>query len=312
MRCTLAWWLVLGAIAACGNDHAADLLDAAPPSDGPGLTDIRLPIPAPDPKYIDLVTPEVVIQPGEERMYCYHLQNDAGDMAIGAAFGSQGGIGSHHIALFATSDPRPAGTLEDCTSPQANAKLQWFILFLGGLPPGHGIRIPQGMHYVLQFHYINSTDFPLLVRDVARLERVDPASVTTWVSTLISTKIDLDLPPGRTTVSWDCTMDQDRDLLVVVGHMHEIGARFTIDIGPTASELTNLYTADPWQGWFRDNPPVKFFYEQPIRLAKGSVLRTTCEWVNTGTRPVGFPAEMCTTFAYAAGAQQLLQCEPSN
>lgn len=311
MRGLCAWSLALAALAACGNDHAADRPDSAVP-DASGMTDIRVPVPAPDPAYIDLVTPDVVIRPGEERMYCYHQQNDLGDAAVRTLIGLQGRIGAHHIALFTTTDPRPAGTLEDCTSPQANAKLQWFVLTLSELPAGHGIRIPQGMHYVLQFHYINATDAPLLVRDVARLERVDPASVTTWVSTLISTKIDLDLPPGPATASWDCTMDQDRDLLIACGHMHEMGTRFQIDIGPSASELSNVYTVDPWQGWFRDSPPVNYYYDQPIHLAKGSILRTTCEWMNTGATPVGFPTEMCTTFAYAAGSPALLQCEPSN
>lgn len=310
MRCVLARGLVLALVASCGNDRAADRPDAA--SGGPAITDIRVPIPAPDPRYLDLVTPELVLQPGEERMYCYHQQNDVGDVAVRTLLGLQGRIGAHHIALFTTTDPKPAGTLEDCTSPEANAKLSWFVLTVSELPADHGIRVPQGMHYVLQFHYINATDSPLLVRDVARLERVDPASVKTWVSTLISTKIDLELPPGPTTKSWDCVMDQDRDLLIACGHMHERGTRFTIDIGPSASELSNIYTVDPWQGWFRDSPPVNYYYDKPIHLAKGSVLRTTCEWMNTGGTPIGFPAEMCTTFAYAAGTQQLLQCQPSN
>ncbi len=302
------WWagLIATAAMACGNDieKGGVVLDGGVPA---GTVDDRVPIPDPDPNYFDIVTPEAVIQPGQETMFCLHLENDVGDLAIVHLVGEQG-TGGHHIALFTTTDPQPAGTVEDCTSPDANAKLQWFILTFNGLPAGHAIHVPQGMHYVLQYHYINASDYPILIRDVARLQKVDPATVTTWVSTLISTKINLAIPPGTSSISFDCTVDQDRDLLVACGHMHEMGHRFTLDVGATTSTLKNIYTVDPWQGTFRDSPPSVDYYDQPLHLAAGSVVRTTCEWENTNDQTLGFPQEMCTTFAYAAGPQQLLQC----
>lgn len=298
--------MVVALANACGNDRGTSVIDD---DADVYIEDVRVQIPEPDPRFLDLITPEQVLQPGQETMFCLHLEHDQADLAIRYMGGIQG-AGGHHLALFTTTDPKPPGTVEDCTSSEQNAKLQWFVLTFEGLPEHHAIRIPHGMHYVLQFHYINYQDTPIRVRDVARLEKVDPASVTTWVSTLISTKIDLQIPPGPSKKSWDCVLDQDRDLLIACGHMHDLGKRFTIEVGPDADHLTNIYTVDPWQGQFRDNPPVNKYYEAPLRLPAGTIIRTTCEWMNTGVTTAGFPEEMCTSFAYATG-EQLLQCEPS-
>ena len=301
-------WLVslFVVLLACGRDA-----EPIPPPDASSIVDERVPIPAPDPNFIDIATPEEILQPGEDKMFCYHLENDVADLAIDYLLAQQG-AGGHHLALFTTTDPKPAGTLEDCSSPEANAKLQWFVLTFNRFPPGLAIHVPVGMHYVLQFHYINATDNPILVRDIARLERVDMATVNTWVSTLISTDINLSLPPGATKVSWDCKVDQDRDLLALTGHMHDMGQRFTLEVGPSVDALTTIYSVDPWQAQFRDNPPLNAYYDHPIHLSAGTVLRTTCEWQNTGDATLRFPQEMCTTFAYAGGPQQLFQCSPTN
>jgi hypothetical protein len=92
--------------------------------------------------------------------------------------------------------------------------------------------------------------------------------------------------------------------------MHDMGQRFTVDVGPSVDALTNIYTVDPWQAQFRDNPPLNAYYNQPIHLPKGTVIRTTCEWQNTGDTTLQFPQEMCTTFSYSGGPQQSFQCSP--
>src|SRR5450432_1634049 len=87
------------ACGACGPgfvDH-----DAAP-----GLRDVRVPVPDPSPDMVDLVTPELVIEPGRDAMMCVHMQNDRGDLAIDWVNGIQGAFG-HHIAMFTTTEPQP-------------------------------------------------------------------------------------------------------------------------------------------------------------------------------------------------------------
>lgn len=308
-----AWPAVVVALVACGKDFTGlPAPDATRPADAPADAldplDERVPIPAPDPSYIDLVTPDEIIMPGEEKMFCLHARNDRGDVAIDNFIGEQGTIGAHHIALYSTTDPEPPGTVEDCTSPEANAKLQWFVV-AGAFQPGYAIHLPAGMPYVLQFHYINASDRPLLIRDVGRIHMVDPATVTTWLSSFVMQDFSLELPPEQeTAISWDCTIPSDRRLLFVFGHMHEYGARYEIDLGPDTSSLTSIYMVDPWKARMRDAPPIRTFYDQPLALAAGSILRTTCTWRNTTAVPVAYPGEMCLTFAYVAGGDGPFQC----
>ena len=291
---------------ACGIDVEAPRPEPEPE---PGVIDLRVPVPDPAPEYIDLVTPEAVIQPGEEKMLCYHLGNTYGDVAVRGIRATQGASFGHHIALFTSLDPRHSGTLEDCTSPEANANLRWFVLTLGDLPAGNAIRMAPDMPLVVQFHYINSGDEPIRVRDVLRIRRVDPAAITTWVSTLISTDLEIALPPGRTVRTWDCLVEQERELFAILGHMHELGTRFIIEMDQ-GDGMRSIYDVAPWLPHFRDDPPTNDYYAQPMRLPAGTVIRTTCEWNNPTTKTIGYPAEMCTLFGYLGGSQQLLQCTP--
>jgi hypothetical protein len=276
--------------------------------DGRYVVDNRAAIPEPDPRYLDIVSPEVVIEPGEEKQLCYH-QVSHGELAV-RGLGTRQGRYGHHISLMTSSEPKPEGTLEDCTDAVENGKLLWFVLAFEPLPAGYAIDIPDGTPYLMQFHYINTTDEPMLVRDVARLLRADPATVTSWVSTLITTDLAFQLPPGKSTRSWDCTLAEPHRLMIVSGHMHELGTRFTLGLSNGGDPMQTVYQVDPWMDSFRDTAPTTVYYGAPLELRAGSVLRTTCDWTNTGDQAVGYPVEMCILFAYVAGTKRQLQCMP--
>jgi hypothetical protein len=301
--------LAVGAAAlmfACGNDWVGIGSDAIQ-SDALAAVDLRVPVPAPDPNAIDVISPDLIIQPGEEKMYCLHARNDQGDVAVDDFIGRQAPIGGHHIALYTTTDPKPPGTLEDCTSPAANAKLHWFVI-TGSLQPGYAIHLPANASFVMQFHYINATEQPILIRDVGRILKVDPATVTHWVSTFVMQDVALALPPGPTTVSWECAVSQPLTLVYLFGHMHEHGASYRIDVGSSPVLLSNIYTVDPWRPELRDAPPSLSFYDQPLALAAGSMMRTTCNFENASATSITYPAEMCLTFAYVTGGDGPYQC----
>ena len=291
-------------VTACGASSADDTGDDVPP----GVVDVRVDIPAPDPNYLDLVTPDQVIAAGEEKMFCYYLDNHAGELAVQQLEAHQGNFG-HHVVLLTTVEPQPDGTWEDCSDQAEMWKFRSFVLPIP-LPDGYAIKVPDGMQYVMQIHYVNTGEAPILVRDVARLKKVDAAAVQTWVATLTTNRLDVSIPPGPLSVSFDCTIDQDLDLLLVGGHMHEHGARFSIDIGSSPSAVDDeLYLVDPWQPSFRNLPPVSLFFSAPHHLTAGSVIRTTCEWMNDTNQTIAFPSEMCTAFGYLAGTDQPFHCQ---
>lgn len=293
-------------LAGCGGGGSGDDGGADAP---PGVLDVRVPLPAPDPAYIDLVTEEETIQPGEEKMYCYYMSNHLGDIAVRELVGLQGQYG-HHITLLTTIEPKPDGTREDCSSQMDMWKFRAYVLPVDSLPDGTGIHIPADTQYVLQMHYVNTGEVPILVRDVARLHRIDPAAVTTWIATMTTNDLTVDLPPGESTKTWDCTLAEDLDLLLVGGHMHELGTKFTVDVGPNVTSLENLYLVDPWRTEYRDAPPITLYLTQPHHLTAGTVIRTTCTWMNPASTHVMFPAEMCSAFGYLAGSQTPFHCQP--
>jgi hypothetical protein len=290
------------ALVACSSDGGDDVPD--------NVQDVRVEIPAPDPNYFDIVSPEVVIMPGEERMYCYYLDNDQGEFAVSTMEALQGQYG-HHIVLLTTIEPEPAGTFADCTAQEEMWKFRSFVLPIE-MPDGYGIKVPAGLQYVMQIHYVNAGEQPILVRDVARLRRVEPAGVQTWVATLTTNSLRLEVPPGPGVETFDCTIAEDLDLLLLGGHMHESGTKFSIEVGPSANQLERLYYVDPWKPSYRDLPPVSLFFDAPVAIAAGTVVRTTCEWTNTGSAPIEFPGEMCASFGYLAGTDQPFHCEPAD
>ncbi len=291
-------------LASCGRSFEQVLPDG-PTSD---VHDERVPIPPPDPAWVDIVTPETTVAAGDTRMFCYYFTNPTGgDVAIDQVHGFQG-LGGHHVSLMQSLVPKAPGTFEDCTSPQSNADLRWFALTTGFLPTGTAMEVLEEQVLVVQFHYINESDFPILVRDLLRMHVVDPATVTRWSATMVASNVNLDLPPGEDTLTWSCTLAEDRQLLELFGHMHQWGASMTIDIGPSADQLTRMYTVNPWMPDFKDEPPTTPYFDQPLDLPAGTVIRTSCTWMNTTDAVITFPSEMCFTFAYLGGSQTPLQC----
>jgi hypothetical protein len=276
---------------------------------GDDVLDVRVEIPAPDSAFVDLVTPEVVIEPGEEKMYCVYIDNDLPDFAVSQLLAFQGNYG-HHVVLLTTLEPEPPGTFEDCTDAEDMSKFRAFILPDIPLPDGHGILVPEGLQYVLQFHYVNASDRPILVRDVARLRVVDVEDVEVWTTTLTTNSLAIDIPaalPGSET--FDCEITEAVDLLLVGGHLHEQGSKFEILVGPDTDSLESVYLVDPWRPEYRDAPPVTLMFTDPMRLEPGTIVRTDCHWQNNHQRGVSFPEEMCSTFGYVAGTAIPVHCE---
>jgi hypothetical protein len=271
------------------------------------VVDERVAIPADTPSVLNFVSGEFVVPPGEDRMMCTSVGHQGGDVAYRNALMLQG-RGGHHAVLLGAREPLPAGTIEDCSNGSDMTKYE-VVMIPRELPPGHGSKLPAGRNMVIQSHYVNTTSQPILVRDVVQLELIPMDDVRTWAAPLMHGTLDLEIPAGqRGEVSFDCVLEQDVELLVLGGHMHEWGTTFRTEIGPTIDALELLYVVDPWKAEFRDVPPVTLFLEQPKPLAAGTIVRTTCAWENTESHALVFPHEMCITFGIVAGLQDPVEC----
>jgi hypothetical protein len=272
--------------------------------------DVRVAIPAPDPAYVDIVSPEFVIEPGQDKMLCTDMIYDGDDTAFGDMEVYQGKFG-HHFVLLSTAAPRPSGTTYDCTDIRTMKDFDPFAFPAGEeLPAGYGSFLQKGKALVMQLHYLNTSTTPIRVRDVIRLKKMPIADVSTWTSIYVAAHTDIAVPPHAKghTETFDCTVPKDVDILVLGGHMHEHGKALTIEAGPNVNSLTKLYGIDAWKPEYRDDPPMNLYMKNPMRLTKGTVVRTSCTWDNDTDRLLDFPSEMCVTFGFAAGTKDPVVC----
>ena len=303
MARSFKWVLALAlGVAGCGSE------DGSTPGPVSGEVDLRQQVPAADPAFIDFVGGEFVIQPGEEKMGCTHLRYDGPDIAFSTLQTLQADYG-HHAVLLAAKEPMAPGTSEECTDRALMSKYDAYTIGDSELPPDHGIFLPSGKAMVLQSHYINASAKPIRVRDVVRMKKMEIAAVKTWASIHITNTLELAIPSyEKKKLVFDCIVQNDVDLLMIGGHMHEWGSRFEAFYGPTEQELKSLYLADPWRAEYRDSPPITLFFSQPMPLKAGSIIRTVCEWSNDTSEELAFPKEMCTSFGYVAGAKEPVVC----
>lgn len=289
------------AIAAAGAAGAAGAgcTDPAGPGPAPGppeVTDVRVPIPAPDPSFVDVISPDLSLEPGQEAIYCFYLDNPIGRFGTDRLVVPDA-VTRHHVALRRATQRRPHGTFEDCTHDQED--LQLGDLFVGSdLPAGWAAEIPADAQLVLEMHYLNTTDLPLLARDVIRMHRVPDAEIAHWVHALHMKTYDLIVPPGDSARAFDCTTATDVTLYEHWGHQHYAARRFAAEITRPGAPAETLYTAE----WGVD-PAVRGSLSAPIPIPAGTRFRITCEWTNATGRPITFPEEMCAFGGIVEGAE---------
>lgn len=270
--------------------------------------DVRVEVPKVDPGFIDFVTAEQVIGPGEDKMFCSELLYDGTDSAFTEVESIQGKFG-HHVILVSTTQPRGVGTNYDCTEMRDFLPL---AIPANGWPAGHGSSLPKGTPIVIQMHYVNTSAQPILVRDVVRLKKVDVSQVTTWVSPYAFNHEAFNVPPrGSGSVTFDCTVTAPYKLLLIGGHMHESGSKFKVEWGPNANTMSTLYEVPMWKAEYRDEPPVDLYVTNQKDVPVGTVFRTTCSWVNEGDKALSYPHEMCATFGLFAGTKAPFICRKS-
>jgi hypothetical protein len=289
-------------LAGCGSDPASE------GGSNPNEYDVRVEIPAPDPAFIDFVSAEALVMPGEEKMLCTHFRHDGEEMAFSTLKTHQGDFG-HHAVLLGAKEPLEPGTTEDCTDKEDMARFDAYTIGDQELPPGHGIHLPANKAMVLQAHYVNTGAKPIRIRDVVRMQKMPIEEVTTWAAIHITNTLEFSIPPRQTgKKEFECPVEKDVDLLVLGGHMHELGAKFEFFYTEPGAKEKSLYLADPWKPEYRDLPPVTLFFNEPLKLKAGGTLRTVCEWTNMGSHEIAFPEEMCTAFGYAAGSKEPIVC----
>lgn len=171
------------------------------------------------------------------------------------------------------------------------------------LPSGVGMTINPGDKLLMQVHYHRDPSTAATPDSTAMDLYFSPAATpehawVVWAGTPLFTI------PANTTgyqVASTCTVNGTWKLLGVAPHMHQHATKFNSNVAATSGSacLMNIPRWDfGWQGGY--------FLQQPIALAAGDKITTTCTYDNKTASQIKFGEattdEMCFGFLYVVAA----------
>lgn len=318
---------MLLALLACATPDYS--LDSDTESDGP--RDLRL-----DPSQADgadfvIQTPDYIIPSQTDRMYCLWGTWQGPTAGVNVyEFNQSPGFG-HHGMLNQVDDRAediPDGTYVDCTTPEDQPMISNSKPLLAGtevVGPGHGrmvlpegkaVKIREGQRWMFQSHYINSSDHPILVRDLAWGWTLPQEEVQAWVGSYTFNNSDISLPPQQDSHRvFDCAWGADLHLLSIAGHMHHAGtSMFGAIVGPeqAVEEGERIYDVAVWNGEWRDAPQILTFPGDGLPVQADERLYGSCTWYNTTDETLGFPHEMCVLMGLAWPLEEAIGCDAAH
>jgi hypothetical protein len=256
---------------------------------------------------IVLEPPPIRVEPYADVQSCYFATYEGPDVGVyDGTFRQHGSYGHHVIVMRTNADPDdvPDGTVVDCTETDSldMTEMEPFVLPSdiqeGGLtylelPEGMANKLKSGTRILVQSHYINYEAEPIRVNDRIELWTVPIDEVETFAAPLVHTDTGFVLDPGMSTVTVDCTFEEDHSFLYLLGHMHEWGAALSIDYNKADGSTERLYDIPEWDALYRDLPPVTRYDDAPLQVLAGESFTTTCVFDNDTGEPLDFPTEMC-------------------
>ena len=297
-------FIVTGVLLAngCGSSTKAD--DAAPAVVQPGTKTVGF----------KFSTGKFEIPPGDSFECFYTDTITQKQLNVQSATALQG-KGGHHITVYYTDQKVPVGH-HKCD----NIEMVGFHQIAGaaegkegviGLPDGYATRVPEGKQLIIQSHYIRTEDGPLTVEDTVELNTLETADVKSFANSFVMNDGSFQVPPRSTNKSVsECVVPRDFDLLLMLGHMHELGSHYKMELVDESGKSKQIYYETDWDPIFASHPPFTTYDPaKPLHLAKGSRIRQTCEWKNSGDTMAAFPREMCVMFSYYIPDDGFIVCD---
>jgi len=287
--------------------------------------DLREEFPAAPEGGIEIRTPDFEIPPFTESLKCFYGTYEG--PTVGAVFMQplQAAQYSHHNQLKAVPDDEdwPAGTLIDCEDggdmsryvplfeavgievDEVTAEGNWLEL-----PEGVAMRLKSGQKWVLDAHYINTTEKTLLVNNGVNIGYVPEEDVTAWAGSIQFDAGPPSIPPGETVrAQFSCPFLDDVHVLSMLGHMHARGTYYGVEMLRDGMDPELVYEVPEWDGDYHPYfPYIKNWSPGSFPAAAGESLRTTCDWTNFTDTHLGFPEEMCTTVLVVYPLESPLIC----
>lgn len=245
---------------------------------------------------------------GTEFYQCFIVKAPTGGTAtkdVGAvrfAY-TPGSAALHHIVIFSGGDDEVEGT-----RPCELFESGWEVRYAGGtatdpLEPPEGVAVPvRPMEtWVIQLHYLNSGDAPIIDDTAVDIDFTKPGDAFIPAALVIAGSDDISLPPNSPSeVVGLCGPNDGFPEVSVYSfwpHMHQKGVHFKIEMSDDGGPMTTLYDQDYDFGDQSTWQPAT-----PIVVSGADVIRTTCSYNNTSNEIIGFGEssnqEMCFNFIF--------------
>jgi hypothetical protein len=245
-------------------------------------TEMTMPPPAdmsPARPALTLRSDEYTLAAQAEKYYCYTVDLDR-DVAIDEVI-VHNGTRTHHVAIFSTLAPEPAG-FSECPSL---IKQTWVPLYGGGqgtpgikLPQGAAFKFPKGQQMLMQLHLVNASPTAVTERTSADLIYAagDPSTLTpAGIFAVGNSSFELAVGATNVPVVGKCAAPKPLDVFALFPHMHRLGKSISLEHGASEATAKKIFSVDPWS--FGDQPMT----EQVLKVQKGDFLRATCVYDNT-------------------------------
>lgn len=232
---------------------------------------------------------------GTEKYIC--LREVLTETTVARAWRSLAPKGTHHsfLSLSEAPDGVPDGVSE-CDAATIGAQ-QLFLAAVStepdrAMPPGIGMKLPEGSQLLLNVHLFNVTDQPLRGRSGALAQLMEEKDVVAFADNLSAGPTRLEIPPGPSTQHGTCTIGRDMTIFAVGPHMHQTGVAMQV------VAHTRLYG----DRTLFDGP---FFFDDQhgyaldlLQLSAGDTVDITCTYENPSPRTLHWGGssndEMCS------------------
>ena len=255
-------------------------------------------------------TPSVSIAASSEKYMCWAVTLDH-DLAVDeVSYVPKSYV--HHVLLSQATAPEPEG-LSECN---VAFKTTWLPIFISGkggdslqYPAGAANVLKKGTQLVMQLHLLNATandetlDVAMSLHN-STLPNPTPVGIYAFGTQLIS------LPPlATTTVTNECTVDQDVTAFAMFAHEHQLGTKMTLETMDANGKYNLVYSRDPYDF---NNQTIE---QQPLTIPKGTKTRITCTYDNTTSSTVTYGEstynEMCYFVTFMPGQSGTFGCVQS-
>ncbi len=247
------------------------------------------------------------VEPGKELVMCTYVRGDNADDEDITRFDTAQSAGGHHLIVYTLDH---AVDLPPTLCSQGGQP-GWSQLLATQVPTekltfpdGVGFHVKAHQQYVMETHYINTTDKTLTVDSSFKATYAAPGTVTERAATYFFGTTNIDVPAnGAFSKTVTCTPPAPMALQTMFGHEHRRGVGVSVDFLPgKTGKAERLYETKEWDG-----PPISKF-DGGKMLGMSDAIQVKCDWQNDSPNRLGYPHEMCFAIGYYWPAEAGIMC----